>query len=138
MGIDMEIKIPSTLEITNPRWCKKFKDRQSWEDVNEPCMIDGKRLSIANFRCCVVGEALNLFDNDDTFFHGTDDEITYHRGCKKCSELSHQICSDVEDLSYYSSSNQSELEETLQEFATHLEEVHPEYIEEAKERNKKA
>lgn len=140
----MKIKIPDTLRITNPRWVKKLETRKTWDEINEVCKIDGKTLAIGDYQCCIVGEALNLFDVDYRDFRvnykkdrtgDQDADNAFHRGCRECMEWSMSLFNEIEGADKYYDVNVESLEVKLEKFAEHLEDDHPDIIEEAKKRN---
>lgn len=135
MTLNMKIKIPDILRITNPLWVEKLLTRETWDEVNDTCYINGKKLNIGSYECCVVGEALNLFDVDyDEFCEEYGDVALedignkYHRGCEDCSRLSMTIYNKISSMRF-NKDDVLRVEVVLEEFAKHLEKLHPDIIE---------
>jgi len=120
----MKIKIPKKLQQVIPRWTKKMKKRKTFETLQAPCVVDGKRLAIGSFNCCVVGEFYNKFGLKE-------DDGDY--GCYECRKLSLRF-NDIIAAGVYKRGDTGEsitdLEDKLQEFEEHIELVHCERFEE--------
>ena len=118
----MKIKIPKTFQKTNPRWTKKIQDRETFSELQLPCIVDDKLLDIRRFNSCIVGEALNLFDKGPMFGLSEEYLIFKHKGCKQCLSFSRRFDSVI------SSRDTKGLEKKLKEFSEHIEKEHPELI----------
>ena len=140
----MKIKIPDTIRITNPLWTEKLETRTTWDEVNQTCVVDGVELNIGSYGCCIVGEALNLHDVDYDDFcvehvgkYYEDTSILYHNGCNDCYEYSMKLYNNVHKYTYKLTVDLKLFEKDLNGFAEHLEDIHPNYIRNAKRRNGK-
>ena len=129
----MKIKIPKEFQIIAPRWTKNILTRTPSRLV-KPCIIDGKKLNIGRYECCIVGEALDLEEkhgsykkfsskakyDDDKLRWRSLSEIDYHNGCDICVMFSKIlytiICSDTD--------YKEKLEDTLEEFTSHIKSKH--------------
>jgi len=132
----LDINIPDTFRITNPLWTRKIEERTTWEEVYYSCIIDGNDLDISSYPLCIVGETLNLrkkkYKYDGTI---SNYEEIYHNGCMECYMHSHSLYDLINDL-HNDDANDVELECMLQVYIKHIEDVHPNYIKNAKRRNK--
>jgi hypothetical protein len=137
----MKIRIPALIKLTNPRWVEKIKSRNSFRELNEKCIVKGKELNISTFSCCVVGEALNLFDNDWKKFQSERDRLDrsesekeFHKGCQECVEFSYIFLSIIVSNSHIVKDHEYEsvaikmMERRFREFEKHLKDKHPEVI----------
>ena len=132
----MKIKIPEIMQVLAPKWTKKILKRKTFVQLGRECTVDGEKLDIGEYECCIVGESLNFFDKSFMDFeqnHGYKNvEVLYHNNCKACTSYSHLFQSAIKhEQSKY------DLEVFLEKFANHVKDKHPNYIVNAKRRNKK-
>lgn len=130
----MEIKIPETIRLTNPLWTEKILKRTSFKSLLKPCVIKDTMLDINNFRCCIVGETLNLFDKDYCNFRDRNVGLTYgeinkkyHNGCSKCAKFSLSFQEIIENQALANNIGK-QFEICLTLYATHLEKNHKRII----------
>ena len=131
----MKVKIPDTIRKTNPLWVEKIEKRNTWEEVRGVCNIKDRELNIGDYSCCIVGEALNMFDKSYYAFENKniDTEITirpnkYYQ-CATCSDYSCSFNNEIINLDIYGANHLEQFEEDLENFAKHLETCHKDLIE---------
>ena len=131
----MKIKIPEIMQVLAPKWTKKIIKRKTFEQLGRECTVDGRKLDIGEYECCIVGESLNLFGKNFEQFEASHDyrnvEVLYHNNCIRCTSYSHLFQDSIRAQS------RPRLEELLWDFANHIKSNHHNYIVNAKRRNKK-
>ena len=140
-GIIMKIEIPKIIQKVAPRWTEKLTTRTR-KQIAKPCIVNGTRLDISHYECCIVGETLDLIELDmPTWWRMKVNLTNAHDGCRTCVKFSkefNEIIADLkrprnERLSFFAKTISDEvykasvdsdrwrLETRLEDYAKHLE-----------------
>ncbi len=112
------MQVAEGLEKIIPKWTQKIQKRETFEELQAPCKIDGQILSINNYRCCMVGEA-HQFNAE---YDSQEDRSGRFVECVECARFSMEFFHIIKNEGY----TEKEFILAQQEFIDHWNEEHAE------------